>query len=267
MFLTDQSIVFKFDKYEVTAGAAGMPEIVLPYNEIIELISAEWVERLNLQGDIHENETTESKNPPDEEEMVTEEAKEEQTNDISPNDKRVAITFDDGPHPKNTLKILDLLKEHEAKATFFMLGSRVDFYPAIAKMVAENGHELGNHTWNHKDLTTLSPESISREVEDTNEIILKVTGQEASVLRPPYGSTNEVIENYIDLPSVLWTVDTLDWKSHDPQEVLKAVKENVEDGSIILMHDIHETTVEALDLVLNYLNKNDYKFVTVSELK
>lgn len=262
MFLTKESVVFKFDKYEVTAGAAGMPEIALPFKEVREILSAEWVDKLNAQDSSDENEEAER----DEQKVKEEEKEIEPAKDTSSKEKRVALTFDDGPHPKNTMKILELLKKHDAKATFFMLGSRVDFYPAIAKEIAENGHELGNHTWNHKDLTTLSSEMIKQEVEETSAIILQATGQEPTVMRPPYGATNKEVGSVVNLPSILWTVDTLDWKTHDPQAVLEEVKKNVRDGSIILMHDIHETTVKAVELVLDYLEENGYTCVTVSQI-
>lgn len=267
MYLTNQAIVFEFDKYEVTAGAAGMPKITLPFEQVSEIVSAEWLDRLNLQDTTNNNESAESNENITEEEGDQEKATEEDlTKDPSSTEKRVALTFDDGPHPQNTLTILDLLDQHDAKATFFMLGSRVDFYPNIAKKVAEDGHEIGNHTWDHKDLTTLSPEKIIQEIQDTNEIILEATGYNATVLRPPYGATNKEVENSVDIASVLWTIDTLDWQSHEPEAVLEIVKENVKDGSIILMHDIHESTIKAVELVLNYLEENGYKCVTVSEI-
>ncbi|BDH63186.1 peptidoglycan-N-acetylmuramic acid deacetylase PdaC [Lysinibacillus sp. PLM2] len=267
MYLTNQAIVFEFDKYEVTAGAAGMPVITLPFKQVSEIVSAEWLDRLKIEDTTNNNEPDESDESITEDKTNQEESTEEDmSTDPSSTEKRVALTFDDGPHPKNTLTILDLLAQHDAKATFFMLGSRVDFYPNIAKKVAEDGHEIGNHTWDHKDLTTLSPEKIIQEVQHTNEIILEATSYSATILRPPYGSTNKEVENSIDITSVLWTIDTLDWQSHDPEAVLEIVKENVKDGSIILMHDIHESTIKAVELVLNYLEENGYKCVTVSEI-
>lgn len=181
--------------------------------------------------------------------------------------KRVALTFDDGPHPKNTEKILLLLEKYDAKATFFMLGSNVDYYPGIAKSVTEAGHELGNHTWSHRDLTTLGSDSVAQEAQDTNEIIKKATGEEPTVFRPPYGATNEQVETAVKMVPVLWTVDTMDWKSGDPNAILEIVKRNVEDGSIILLHDIHDSTVVALEPILNFLDEEGYNFVTVSDLE
>lgn len=181
--------------------------------------------------------------------------------------KRVALTFDDGPHPEHTEKILKLLKKYNAKATFFMLGSNVEKYPAIAAKIAKEGHELGNHTWNHFDLTARDDEKITEEIAETNRIIEKATGQKPTVFRPPYGAMNEQVETAVKMMPVMWTVDTLDWKASAPQEIIEMVRNNAEDGSIILMHDIHEVTVEALAVILEYLDGEGFDFVTVSELE
>lgn len=258
LYFTDKSAVFKFDKYEVTAGAAGMPEISIPLEQMRDLLTDEWKDILLI------NDTKkEGKDDSDDKQIEKEEKPHEHS---SPEGKRVALTFDDGPHPKNTLKIIELLDKYDAKATFFMLGNRVDFYPDIAKKVADAGHDLGNHTWNHKDLSTLSKEEGVQEVEQTNEIIKSATGKESTAFRPPYGSVNEQVQNSIDIPSILWTIDTLDWKSHNPDEILKIVQENVKDGSIILMHDIHDTSAQAVEPILKYLKAEGYECVTVSEL-
>lgn len=181
--------------------------------------------------------------------------------------KRVALTFDDGPHPRNTEKVLGLLAQYDAKATFFMLGSNVEYYPDIVKSIVAAGHELGNHTWSHPDLTALGSDSVMQEVKNTNEIIEKTTGEEPTVFRPPYGATNEQVETAVKMTPVLWTVDPMDWKSQDPNAILEIVKGNVEDGSIILLHDIHDSTVAALEPILKYLDEDGYNFVTISELE
>ncbi|WP_193323616.1 polysaccharide deacetylase family protein [Bacillus paralicheniformis] len=261
LYFTDKSAVFKFDKYEVTAGAAGMPEISIPLEKMRDLLKDEWKDRLWI------NNTKKDDKSDKDDSKDNQIAKEETPDRTSPTGgKRVALTFDDGPHPKNTLKIIDLLDKYDAKATFFMLGNRVNFYPEIAKKVADAGHELGNHTWNHKDLSTLSKEEGIQEVEQTNEIIKSTTGRESTAFRPPYGAVNEKVQNSISTPSVFWTIDTLDWQSHNPNEILKIVKENIKDGSIILMHDIHETSAQAVEPILKYLKTEGYECVTVSEL-
>jgi len=182
------------------------------------------------------------------------------------NTKQVALTFDDGPDPEVTTAILATLKKYDAKATFFMLGSRVEYYPEIAKKVEKSGHELGNHTWNHPDLTKASSNKVNSEIAKTSTIIKDVTGKNATVFRPPYGAANDSVRAQTDLPSILWDVDTLDWKHRNADELLRIVKSSTQDGSIILMHDIHQSTADGLDSVLAHLKKEGFTFVTVSEL-
>ncbi|CAM3862525.1 polysaccharide deacetylase family protein [Mesobacillus zeae] len=266
MYLTDKSMNYKFGKYEVTAGAAGMPEISIPLSKVQDLLAPQWKKRLKLQDNIKEDQSNpEAQNKKNENNKLS--AQQEPTAPAPQSGKQVALTFDDGPHPQNTPAILNLLKKYDAKATFFMLGSRVDFYPDVAKQVAEQGHELGNHTWDHKDLTTLPAFEVQDEIKKTDYAIKKATGIPSSAYRPPYGAFNDQVKNSAGGTPVLWSVDTLDWKSKNPNEVLSIVKSNVGDNSIILMHDIHATTVEALDKVLQYLKSEGYHFVTVSEIQ
>lgn len=180
--------------------------------------------------------------------------------------KRVALTFDDGPHPTVTRQILKTLAKYDAKATFFVTGRRVDLSPAVLKEVSTAGHEIGNHTYNHPKLTTLSSKEAREQITATNAAIKKVIGTEATVFRPPYGAYNDTVKSLTSLPFVLWSVDTLDWQHHDPVKMLQIVKKQAKNDSIILMHDIHQTTADGLDAVLNYLSTEGYEFVTVSTL-
>ncbi|MBD8026761.1 polysaccharide deacetylase family protein [Ureibacillus sp. Re31] len=259
MYLTDKSVVFKFNEYEVTAGAAGTPEISIPFDQFKEFLTDEWKNKLAVEVEPDHQTVPPKVNNGEDSEKPSDKG-------ASTGGKRVALTFDDGPHPKNTEKILKLLDKYNAKATFFMLGNRVDFYPNIVKDIASKGHELGNHTWSHKDLTTLSNDEVKKEVKQTNEAILKAVGEYPTVFRPPYGAINDRVDEVSGMPATLWTIDTLDWKSHDPKAILSIVKENVKDGSVILMHDIHATTVEALEPVLKFLKEEGYECVTVSNI-
>lgn len=180
--------------------------------------------------------------------------------------KKIALTFDDGPHPKVTPQVLNILKKYEAKATFFVVGSEVKKNPQVLKDVANAGHEIGNHTFNHKKLTTLSLRNAQIQIDSTDAVIKATIGHNATVFRPPYGAYNKSIVNQLDVPNVLWSIDTLDWKHHDPQKTLAAVQKNAKNGSIVLMHDIHQETADALDSILAMLQKQGYEFVTVSEL-
>lgn len=181
--------------------------------------------------------------------------------------KLIALTFDDGPNAKVTPIILKTLKKYDAKATFFMLGSQAMYNQKLAKRVADAGHEIGNHSFSHTNLVTLSNKKIKAEIKRTNEEIERATGEKPTLFRPPYGSINQRVRGQNKLPVILWDVDTLDWKHRNPKTLLTMVKLYSHDGAIILMHDIQPTTAQGLDSVLNYLQKQGYEFVTVSELR
>lgn len=263
LYVTEDALMFTFDKYEVTAGAAGSPEIALPLSDFHTFLKEDWRARLNIEieNDISTGDTTSG--APDEEQIDIDDHDDEEN---SQETKVVALTFDDGPHPKNTLKALQLLDKYDMTATFFMLGSRIDFYPDLVREVFNRGHEIGNHTWNHKQLTKISDAAIQEEVNRVDQVLLDINHQAATVFRPPYGSTNTRVEQYVDVPTVLWTIDTLDWKTKDPDAIFVEVKENLKPGAIILMHDIHATTIEALELVLPYLEEQGYTSVEVSKV-
>ena len=178
----------------------------------------------------------------------------------------VALTFDDGPHSKNTDDILNILSKYNAYATFFMLGSNAEKYPDVVKRVFDAGNEIGIHTWSHKELTKLSSDEIKKEVDNTASKIEKITGKRPTLVRPPYGSINENVKNTIDNPLILWNVDSLDWKSRDKEKIVPLVLNDVQDGDIILLHDIHSTTVPAVEEILKYLVENDYQIITVSQM-
>jgi len=257
VYLTDRTLVFKFDKYQVTAGAAGSPEIKLPFVKVMGLLTDEWVKKLEIEKKL----TDEVK----QDNGVDQQGSSEEVK-IDEDIKKVALTFDDGPDPTHTIEILRLLDEYQARATFFVLGNRVDFYPGIVKEISDRGHEIGNHTWNHKDLTTLDSAEIKDELGSTSEAIKQITGESPKLFRPPYGAINDNVRAATDLAPALWTVDPQDWRYRDADKVFKHVKANVTDDSIVLMHDIHGTTVEALERILAFLAEEGYQFVTVSEL-
>ncbi|QGG49799.1 polysaccharide deacetylase family protein [Lysinibacillus pakistanensis] len=240
--IVEDSLQFYFDEYEIASGAAGAPIVKLPLSLINPLLASDFQIAM---------ETIKPTKP---------------TNTGDSNTKRIALTFDDGPHPKVTEQILDTLDKYHAKATFFMLGGRVQYYPDIAKDVLARGHEIGNHTWNHPVLTKLSQEQVLKQYTSTSAELKKAINQDATVFRPPYGATNDAINGQIPIPAVLWTIDTLDWKHRNAQQLLPYVKNNLHNNAIVLMHDIHQSTADGLDAVLAYLQGQGYEFVTVSEI-
>lgn len=180
-------------------------------------------------------------------------------------EKCVALTFDDGPG-KFTDKLLDELSEAKAPATFFMVGQNIAKYPDTVKRMVAEGHELGSHTWDHSDITTLTKEKIEHEVQWTDEALEKASGQKATALRPPYGSHGAVYDRLIPYPLMLWDVDTLDWKHHDPVKTVDIAMKEVKPGSVILMHDIHESSVQAVPNLVSKLTDAGYRLVTIEQL-
>ena len=162
--------------------------------------------------------------------------------------------------------LLDILKKYNAKATFFILGQNIPGNEEIVKRMVAEGHEVANHSWSHPNFKTLSPEQIKQEVEQTQSALEKITGRRPIMIRPPYGSVNQMVMDAMNLPAMYWSVDSLDWKSRDPKAILEVVKANTRPGSIILMHDIHQSTVDSMDSVLQHLQAQGYSLDTLPNL-
>ncbi|MCC5576788.1 polysaccharide deacetylase family protein [Microtetraspora sp. AC03309] len=180
----------------------------------------------------------------------------------------VALTFDDGPG-NYTSTVLDVLARHQARATFFLVGEMIgkDDRPVLRRMVAE-GHELGNHTWDHRDLTAMSDAGLRREIVRTEKLVEDLTGVRMHGMRPPYGATDRRVTEEtrrLGLAQILWAIDTLDWRDRVPKLVVQR-STKAKPGEIVLMHDIHKTTVEALPRLLKVLDEKGFTYVTVSEL-
>ena len=186
-------------------------------------------------------------------------------NTINEEDKVVALTFDDGPS-KYTKDILDILKKYDACGTFFLIGNKVSFYGEVLREMLSEGNEVGNHSYDHKYLTRLSEEEVKDEINKTQDEIKRVTGYTPTLFRPTYGGYNNTLKSYIDLTFVLWDVDSRDWSVKSTEGIMYNVFKDVKSGSIILFHDNHEYSVNALPSVIKELKKQGYKFVTVSEL-
>lgn len=195
-----------------------------------------------------------------------EQAASAQPDQPDPQGKMIALTFDDGPGVKATARILAALEEVGGRATFFMLGENAAAHPDLARQVAQAGHLVGTHTNSHKSLIRLTAKEMLQEVELSLDNIQKATGVRPAILRPPYGNVNDLVKETLDLPLVNWSVDTRDWDSRDAQKVYDHILANVRDGDIVLMHDIYDSTAEAVEMVLPELVKRGYQLVTVEEL-
>lgn len=180
--------------------------------------------------------------------------------------EKIVLTFDDGPHPKVTPRILAVLEKHQVKATFFMIGLNVAKYPEVAAQVAAAGHEVANHSWSHPNLTKLTTAQMNAEIDKTNEAIYEATGKNVRTYRPPYGKIDDCVRTTISLTPVLWNIDTRDWQHKTPALTLENVKQQAKADGILLMHDIHEESADALEAVILYLKQQGYEFVTASEL-
>lgn len=182
--------------------------------------------------------------------------------------KTIALTFDDGPGPY-TEKLLDILDKYDAKATFFLIGSKVSARANTLRRMQARGHQLGNHSWSHPELPKLSVDQIVGEIDRTNEAIRQATGVKPSILRPPYGAVNGVVLEQLrlrNMSSILWSVDTRDWADRNSQIVCSRAVAGARPGAVILMHDIHQTSVNAVPCILSSLKQQGYSFVTIQRL-
>ena len=177
----------------------------------------------------------------------------------------IALTFDDGPSDF-TDRLLDCLEANNVKATFFLAGQEVEYFQEPVTRMEELGCELGNHSYDHPDLATLSADDVSSQLSRTDQLIKDLTGHIATVVRPPYGSFNDTVAGIAARPLILWSVDTLDWETQNVDSTVQNVMDNAADGQIILMHDIFKESVDAAEIFIPQLLQEGYQLVTVSEL-
>lgn len=180
--------------------------------------------------------------------------------------KEIALTFDDGPHPVYTRKLLDGLKERGVRVSFFLIGQNIDGNEEIIRRMKEEGHLIGNHSQNHMQLSKENIDAACQQINATNQKIFDITGQMPTYIRPPYGSWSEELECIIPMTVALWDVDTLDWKLQNKNQIVRHVLKHADDGAVILMHDVYETSVDAALEIIDTLTKEGYNFVTVDEL-
>lgn len=180
--------------------------------------------------------------------------------------KKIALTFDDGPHPVYTREMLEVLREEDVPATFFLLGQNIELYKDVVKEISEDGHLIGNHTYHHVQITTLPAEQACEEIQKTNSLIEELTGKNTEYVRPPFGTWNEGLESDLNLIPVMWTIDTLDWTTQNADRIVEQVVKNAKENDIILMHDSYESTVQAVERIITLLEAKGFEFVTVDEV-
>jgi len=186
--------------------------------------------------------------------------------DITMETKYVALTFDDGPKKGTTDRLLDGLRSRGASATFFLVGEQVRLYPDLVRRMQAEGHQVGNHTWDHMRLENATEQVLVQEIEKTEMLLREILGGEDYWLRPPYGTVNPESVGKINVPMVKWSVDPRDWESRDREKIVQSVLEQVKPNSIILLHDIYPVSVDAALEVIDNLQDDGYWFVTVEEL-
>ena len=188
------------------------------------------------------------------------------TNEQYQEKPKIALTFDDGPHPVYTPRLLDGLEKRGVVATFFVTGENAAQYPDIIKRMDKDGHLIGNHTYTHIQLTSANRDKFRSELVKTNETLKQITGKDVTFVRPPYGSWDKSFETELNMFPVLWNIDPLDWCSNNADCVVRKVESNAEENSIILLHDCYETSVKAALRIIDDLTAQGYHFVTVDEI-
>jgi peptidoglycan/xylan/chitin deacetylase (PgdA/CDA1 family) len=182
----------------------------------------------------------------------------------------IAITFDDGPHPQNTPRLLDILAARNIKATFYVIGRSVDLHPGVLRRTVAEGHEIGNHSHTHRLLSKLSDSEVRQEMQRCQDAVGRAAGVRMRTMRPPYGgllqSQRELVHSEFGYPTILWSVDPLDWKRPGPSVVTSRILTATTAGGIVLAHDLHSQTVDAMPATLDGLLRRGFKFVTVSQL-
>ena len=247
-YFNKKGLIVSFVPYQTANWSTGEIEITLPFEKINDLLK----DRYKNEDMIKTNK--QKINP--------------KTRDVSNlvNKKVIAFTFDDGPNSQTTNILLDNAEKYDARFTFFVLGNRISHNEDVLKKAYANGHEIGSHTYSHRDLKNLDLKSIQTEFNKTNKLIESVIGIEPIYLRPPYGSINDKVKSQVMMHTICWNVDSLDWKVKNKDKVKDNIVKNVKDGSIVLVHDIYEESVYGALEAMKELKKQGYNFVTITEL-
>ena len=187
---------------------------------------------------------------------------------IDPNKPMIALTFDDGPHP-DSLLVVEALEAHGARGTFFVLGKNIQGNEEVLRRIAQGGHQIGAHTWSHPNLREISQSAVRSQITRTMDKIQEVTGQTVTMLRPPYGALNRLSRRTVTelgLPVILWSVDSLDWKTRSASKTIDTILSQAQNGAIILCHDVWDSTGRAMQTLVPALIEKGYQLVTVAEM-
>ena len=254
-YLTEDSLVVILERGKYLPMSDGTRSVEFKYDDIEKLFKKPFEDNLPSK------ETEEVVDSP-----VT--PGESEKREIDPDKPMIALTFDDGPSA-HTDRLLDIFARYGGKGTFFVIGNLIDGRKSTVKRIVREGHEIGNHSWNHRQLTNLTVEEINDQIMMTRAKIYDTVGIDSLIMRPPYGACNDAVKAVgadVGVSFVNWSVDTLDWKSKNAVAVRKEIMNSVSDGAIILCHDLHKTTVDAMETVIPELIEKGYQLVTVSEL-
>lgn len=235
-----------FPPYQVAYYAAGEVSIKIPYQELGGIVKQQYL-KIEKKDSV-----SVPKNMRDIKQFM--------------NKKLIAFTFDDGPSNVATNKLLDNLDKYQARVTFFVLGSRVDNYKETLKKAYDMGNLIGSHTYHHKDLLTLSSYDVMKEIRQTNDKMKQIIETDIKYLRPPYGNINAEIKEFSNMYTILWDLDTEDWKYKDQNTIANYIISNAHDGAIVLLHDLYETSVDGALQAMEQLEKEGYAFVTIEEM-
>ncbi|MBX3050641.1 MAG: polysaccharide deacetylase family protein [Caldilineaceae bacterium] len=279
LFEDEGTVRVIFDRYQVGPGSDGVVEVTLPVASIADLLTPAAQELLGIEAKAPTPAALPSATPVPTPTLTPTPIPDTQTAPPPPAQPQVvqtesdvncaevpcvALTFDDGPSVF-TDGLLDLLKARNVHATFFVLGQSVRVQPETIVRMKQEGHQIGNHTWDHSNLTMLPDALIKEQIAQTDNLIIQLTGEPTQLLRPPYGAYDEYVLSAAQLPLILWSVDPLDWKDRDAEVIASRISD-APVGSIILVHDIHKTTVAAIPAVIDAFGNRGISLVTVSQL-
>lgn len=246
---------------------------------IVIIAMAVQLVRLNRQGEQNKSQikteasvdqkkknTKEAEKPADTKEPEEEKVRVEHIRkDLDPEKPMVALTFDDGPYDRVTNRIVKVLAKHDSRATFFVVGNRVERYADTMKNAYNKGNQIATHTFDHGDLSKMKKKQIRRELKRAFRVMKKINGENPTMLRPPYGNVNDKMRQTIRIPMIYWNVDTEDWASRNKDKILSRCK-SIKDGDIVLMHDLYPSTAAAVEKLVPKLRKKGFQLVTVEEL-